>query len=134
MVKWKRINNDLQNTKQKTRYSASQTLLKTGRFLLHQWYSSCYFCCKLDDKSWMWKDGVVITTSRTYPSSCSYITDNDYWWDRVEHLFSCQCLGFFWFFFFCLCLSLSCILCAQHCKCLWIVHSWLSLRLLITFN
>ena len=132
MAKWKRINNDLQNTTQKTRYSTTQTLLKTGRFLLHQWYSSCYFCCKPHDTSWMWKDRVVITTSKTYPSSFSYITYNDYWWDRVEHLFSCQCLVVF---FLCLfCLSFSCILCAQHCNCLWIVHSWLSLRLSITFN
>jgi hypothetical protein len=28
---------------------------------------------------------------------------------------------------------LSCVLCAQRCQCLWIVHSWLSLRFSLTF-
>jgi hypothetical protein len=34
---------------------------------------------------------------------------------------------------FLICLSSSCILCAQCCQCLWIVHSWLPLRFSQTF-
>ena len=37
------------------------------------------------------------------------------------HLFSFMCCGVF-------CLSSSCVLCAQCCQCLWIVHSLLLLR------
>ena len=33
----------------------------------------------------------------------------------------------------CCCLSLSCVLCAQCCQFLWIVHSWLPLRFSLTF-
>jgi hypothetical protein len=39
------------------------------------------------------------------------------------------CVGFFLF-----CLSSSCILCTQCCKCLWTIHSWLPLRLSLTFT
>jgi hypothetical protein len=33
----------------------------------------------------------------------------------------------------CILLSSSCVLCAQWCQCLWIVHSWLHLRFSLTF-
>ena len=44
-------------------------------------------------------------------------------------LFSVLCCDFFLLFSF----SFSCVLCAQWCQCLWIVHSWLPLRFSLTF-
>ena len=43
------------------------------------------------------------------------------------HLFSFLCCVFGF------CLSSSCILCTQYCQCLLIVHSWLLLRISLTF-
>ena len=60
--KYKRTNNDLQNTTQKTKDRATRTPLKPKviqngkQFLLHMWYPSCYSCYKLGDKSLMRKE------------------------------------------------------------------------------
>ena len=45
----------------------------------------------------------------------------------IAHLSSFLCCLLF-------CLSLSCVLCTQCCQFLWIVHSWLPLRISITFT
>ena len=47
---------------------------------------------------------------------------------RVVHLLSFLCCVILY------CLSSSCVLCAKCCQCLWIVHSWLSLRFSLTFH
>ena len=94
------------------------------------------FFYKPCDKSWMWKYGVVITTNRTHHSTFIYIIDKGFWW--VLYVFGFfggfVCLFVFIFYFVLCCLSLSCILSAQYCQCLWIVHSWLSIRMSIKLN
>jgi len=46
----------------------------------------------------------------------------------VVDLFTILCCVFVFY------LSSYCVLCAQCCQCLWIVHSWLSLRFSLTFR
>jgi len=46
---------------------------------------------------------------------------------NVAHRYSVLCCVFV------LCLSTSCVVCAQWCHCLWVVHSWLPLRFVLPF-
>lgn len=48
-------------------------------------------------------------------------------WVRVAHLLL-FCVVLYVFMFVCFCLSSSCVLCVQCCRCLLIIHSWLTLR------
>jgi hypothetical protein len=48
----------------------------------------------------------------------------DFSWAPCFSFFICLCCIVFFVF----CLSLSCVLCAQWCQCLTIVHSWLPIR------
>ena len=49
-------------------------------------------------------------------------------------LWSSCCSSFRLFSLICsVCVSSSCILCTQCCQCIWIVHSWLNLRISLTF-
>ena len=66
----------------------------------------------------MYFEYVLTLWVTAYSSRPSELTP-DFWWVRFAHLF--------WFSVFCL--SLSCVLCAQCCQCLWIVHSRLPIRL-----
>ena len=91
MKKWRKKNNDLQNTTQKIKdrepwiplkiVGEIRSSVRVKQFLLHMWHPSCYSCYKSGDKLCMRKNRIVITTNGKYPRSQL--------WDRYDY----QCHG-----------------------------------------